>query len=638
MEERVGDLPGVGYVPDMGYPRLRSEEHRERSGRPGLLGGDALGHREPYGSCHSQVHTRCRVRGRGARFRQQPGAACGWFSATVEVMIKPVLFIVDDDAGSRQMLTRELQSRYGAHYRIMASASPGDGLGRLEALRADGSAVPLVLADQWMPEATGIELLAQVKELHPTARRGLLISWGDRSAAAPILQAAALGQIEFYLPKPAWSPDEEFHAAVTESLEEWWRQRGERFEGVTVIGKKLQARSHEIRDVLTRNHVPFGFQSSDSEQGRAALDRLGLGQDQGPVVALYSGVVLVDPTNAEVGRALGLDVQPAELTYDVLVVGAGPAGLASAVYASSEGLSTAVLEREAFGGQAGTSSLIRNYPGFPRGVSGAELAWRIYQQAWVFGTQFIYGNPAVSLTTERGVHKVGLQDGSTVQARAVILATGVSYRRLDVPSLESLIGAGVFYGAATVQAQAVAGHRAWVVGGGNSAGQAALHLAKYAKEVTVLVRSTSLAASMSEYLIREIDSAPNVNVRYRVEVVGGGGEGRLEYLQLRDLASRAVDRVPAAGLFILIGAEPPTQWLPRQIHRDHWGYLLTGGDVDRRPPDAPGPLALETSSRGVFAIGDVRHGSIKRVASAVGEGSICIHLIHEYLSLTQAEQ
>jgi thioredoxin reductase (NADPH) len=552
---------------------------------------------------------------------------------TVTAMVKPVLLIVDDEPDSLRTLTRELELRYGSYYQIAASSSAEDALGRLEELRVEGVAVPLVLADQWMPETTGAELLARVRGLYPTARRGLLISWGDRSAAAPIQQAAALGQIEFYLPKPSWSPDEQFHATVTELLEEWWRQRGGRFEAVTVIGEELHARSHEIRDLLTRNSVPFGFHHSDSEEGRAALQRLGIRQDQGPVVALYSSVVLVDPTNAEVGQALGLDVRPAEQTYDVVIVGAGPAGLAGAVYGASEGLPTAVLEREAFGGQAGMSSLIQNYPGFPRGVSGAELAWRVYQQAWDFGAKFIYGNPAISLAYEGGWHIVGLEDGSEVRSRAVIIATGVSYRRLRVSELESLVGAGVFYGAATVQAQAVAGRHAFVVGGGNSAAQAALHLSKYAKQVSVLVRSMSLATSMSEYLIREIDNAPNVDVRYGVDVVGGGGDGRLEQLQFRDRASGAVESVPAAGLFVLIGAEPFTEWLPEQVGRDQWGYVLTGPDVDQHPPLARARLLLETSMPGVFAVGDVRHGSIKRVASAVGDGSICIRLVHEYLAM-----
>jgi thioredoxin reductase (NADPH) len=545
---------------------------------------------------------------------------------------KPVVLVVDDEADSLRALAQELESRYGAHYRIVARASAQDALATLAELRAEDAAVPLILADQWMPETTGIELLARSRQLHPTARRGLLISWGDRSATAPILAATALGQIEFYLPKPSWSPDEEFHLALTASLGEWWRQQGGRYEAVTVIGAEHHARSHEIRDLLTRNSVPFGFHRSDSAEGLATLRRLGLATDQGPVVALYSGAVLVDPTNAEVGQALGVDVRPPERMYDLLIVGAGPAGLAAAVYGTSEGLRTAVLEREAFGGQAGTSSLIRNYPGFPWGVSGVELAWRAYQQAWTFGTQFVYGNPATSLADEGGRYVLGLEDGSEAWGRTVVIASGASYRRLGVPGLEALLGAGVFYGAATVQAQAMAGQHAVVVGGGNSAGQAALHLAKYAMQVSVVVRSRSLAASMSDYLIREIDAAANVDVRYGVEVVGGGGDGRLEYLRLRDRFSGEVDSLPAAGLFVLIGAEPFTGWLPDRLGRDRWGYLLTGPDAGENWPLERSPFPLETTMPGVFAVGDVRHGSVKRVASAVGEGSMCIHQVHQYLA------
>ena len=551
-------------------------------------------------------------------------------------MTKPVVLVVDDEADSLRALSQELESRYGAHYRIVACGSARAALAVLTGLRAENGDVALVLADQWMPATSGTELLARVRELHPTARRGLLISWGDRSTVAPIIAATALGQIEFYLPKPSWSPDEEFHLALTASLGEWWRHRGGRYEAVTVINGENQARSHEIRDLLARNNVPFGFHRNDSAAGLAALDRLGLRAEQGPVVALYSGAVLVDPTNAEVGQALGVDVRPPERTYDLLIVGAGPAGLAAAVYGTSEGLRTAVLEREAFGGQAGTSSLIRNYPGFPWGVSGVELAWRAYQQAWTFGTQFVYGNPATSMTGGGGSYVLGLQDGSEVTGRAVIIASGASYRRLGVPELEGLVGAGVFYGAATVQAQAMTGRHAVVVGGGNSAGQAALHLSRYARQVSVLVRSRSLAESMSDYLVQQIDAASTVDVRYGVEVVGGGGDGRLEHLRVRDRRSGDVGSMPATGLFVLIGAEPFTEWLPDRLDRDRWGYLLTGPDARGSWPLERAPLPLETTMPGVFAVGDVRHGSVKRVASAVGEGSMCIHQVHQYLGLPPA--
>jgi thioredoxin reductase (NADPH) len=553
-------------------------------------------------------------------------------------MAKPVIIVVDDEDDSLATLTRELESRYGAHYLVAACASPGQALATLAELRAGGASVPLVLADQWMPGQTGAEFLAQVRDLYPTARRVLLIAWGDQSAAGPAADAAALGQIEFSLPKPAWSPDERFHQAVTESLGEWWRHLGGRFEAVTVIGQDPSARVHEIRDLLTRNSVPFGFLPGDSEEGRAALARLGVAGTTRPVVAIYTGAVLVDPANAEVAEALGNAIRPAGLTYDVVIVGAGPAGLAAAVYGASEGLRTALLEREAFGGQAGTSSRIRNYLGFPRGIGGAELAARATEQARVFGAHFVYGNPAMSLAEDGGLRVVGLEDGSRIRGRAVVIATGVTYRRLAVPGLEALTGTGVFYGAGTAEAQAMAGKSVFVVGGGNSAGQAALHLSKYARQVTVAVRSESLAASMSDYLIREIGNAPNIDVRFRTECAGGGGAGRLEYLELRDNGSGETRREPADGLFVLIGAEPFTGWLPEEVGRDEWGFILTGPDTEARWPLRRAPFMLETSMPGVFAVGDVRRGTVKRVASAVGEGSIAIRLIHEYLALTPAER
>ncbi len=550
-------------------------------------------------------------------------------------MAKPVLVVVDAEDASLQALARELESRYGAHYQVVSGSSAEVALARLAELKAARADVPLVLAGQRLPGMGGTQLLARVRDIFPTARRGLLVTWGDMTAPAPFLEAAALGWLEFYLIKPTWSPDEQFHRVITESLEEWWREQGRPSEGVlvTVIGDEPSARVHELRDLLARGSAPFGFHPSDSPEGQAALRRLGVSEPAGPVLSLSTGAVLVDPANAELAEALGLAVRPAGQVYDVVIVGAGPAGLAAAVYAASEGLSTALLEREAFGGQAGTSSRIRNYLGFPDGVSGAELAQRAYQQAWAFGIQFVYGNPATSLAKDQDLLVVGLEDGSQARARAVVIAAGVSYRRLGVPELEALAGAGVFYGAGTIEAQAVTGKPAFVVGGGNSAGQAALHLSKYAQQVTILIRSQSLAASMSDHLIRQIDAAPNVDVRYRCEVAGGGGSGHLEQLLLRDRDTGQTERVPAAGLFILIGAQPFTGWLPETVKRDQWGFILTGPDTGQDWPLLRAPFMMETTTPGVFAAGDVRHGSMKRVAAAVGDGSTAIRLIHDYLAL-----
>src|SRR5215469_7399344 len=364
----------------------------------------------------------------------------------VAVMAKPVLVVVDAEDTSLQALARELESRYGAHYQVVSGSSAEMALARLAELTAAGADVPLVLADQRLPGMGGTQLLAQVSQYFPTARRGLLITWGDMAAPAPFLEAAALGWLEFYLEKPTRSPDERFHRVITGSLEEWWREQGRHPERimVTVIGDEPSARVHEIRDLLARGSVPFGFHRSDSPEGQAALRRLGVSEPAGPVLSLDTGVVLVNPANAEIAKALGLDVRPAGQVYDVVIVGAGPAGLAAAVYGASEGLRTALLEREAFGGQAGTSSRIRNYLGFPGGVSGVELAQRAYEQAWVFGTHFVYGNPATSLAKDQDLLVVGLEDGSEARTRAVVIASGVSYRRLGVPELEALAGAGVF--------------------------------------------------------------------------------------------------------------------------------------------------------------------------------------------------
>jgi thioredoxin reductase (NADPH) len=557
-------------------------------------------------------------------------------------MVRPVLMAVDDEAVALRALEGELGKRYGVDYQVVCAATPEVGLRRLEQLKDDGGRLALVLADQWMPSMTGVEFLGHVRRLHPRAQRVVLINWGDRSTAGPILQASALGQIDDWTAKP-WGPgDEFFHQAISGFLNEWARLHRPRFEAFRVVGEQWAPRSHEIRDLLSRNSIPFGFYPVDSEQGRALVERVGRTGEQLPVVVLFDGRVLVDPSNAELADALGIKTRPEAGTYDVAVVGAGPAGLAAAMYGASEGLDTAVLEHEALGGQAGTSSMIRNYLGFPRGVSGAELAQRAYEQAWILGADFIYGPSAVGLRSVGPDQVVALGDGGEATSRAVILATGVSWRRLGVPSLDGLVGAGVFYGAAASEARAVRGREVYVVGGANSAGQAAVHLARYAARVVMLVRGVSLGEAMSDYLVREIQAAPNIVVRYSTEAVDGRGDGHLTALTLKDRTTGTTQTVPATALFILIGAEPHTDWLPETIGRDRWGFVLTGSDLlqDGRPPagwplDRP-PMPLETSLPGVFAVGDVRHGSTKRVASAVGEGSIAIRLIHEYLSQLSA--
>ena len=553
-------------------------------------------------------------------------------------MAKPMLVAVSDDSEALGLIDRELTRRFAADYEVVCERSADAALGTLERLSVQKRQVAVVLADEQVSSNRGPAVLSRAGELHPGAKRVLLIQWGDRSAAEAVRRGAALGQLDFWALKPWRSRDEELLALVGEALREWSSGAVPGREIVRVVGEQWSARSHELRDLLARNAVPFGFYDVRSDQGRGLLEQAGVSPELLPLLVLFDGRTLVDPTNAELAGALGVTTRPSRDTYDVVVIGAGPSGLAASVYGTSEGLRCALLEREAIGGQAGTTSLIRNYLGFPRGLSGQELAQRAYEQAWLFDTEFIYGNGAIALRSEANHRVINLADGGEITTQAVVLATGVTYRRLGIPRLDELNGAGVFFGAAVTEAEAMSGQAVFVVGGGNSAGQAAVHLAKFAKQVTLLVRGPSLAESMSDYLIRELRGAPNVEIRHRVEVVDGQGETRLEQLTLRDRESGDTQTVPAAAVFVLIGAQPRTDWLPDQIQRDRWGYVLTGNDLlrDGRLPDQwplqRPPMLLETSMPGVFAVGDVRHASIKRVASAAGEGSISIQLVHQYLA------
>src|SRR5215471_17147696 len=549
----------------------------------------------------------------------------------------PVLLIVDDDPQGRGFVESELRKRYGADYEIICVGSADDPLRLLATLREDRRRVSVMLAGQSMSQLTGVELLARVREFHSTAKRLLLTDGGYGPAQESILQAMAFDHIDAYAARPATVPDEVFHLAVTELLKEWAWSNLPGPEVMRVVGEEWSARSHEIRDLLSRNVLRFGFYPASARPGKALLEQAGAAAATLPVVIMFDGRVLENPSNTQLAEAIGMQTSPGTGLYDVAVIGAGPAGLAAAVYGASEGLSTVVLEPEAIGGQAGTSSHIRNYLGFPTGVSGEDLALRAYTQAWNFGADYVYGNPATGLRVQGAERVVTVAGGSEVRSRAVVIATGVSYRRLGIPSLDALTGAGVFYGAATSEAKAMKDRDVFVVGGANSAGQAAVHLAKYAARVTVLVRGRSLAEGMSEYLIREIESAPNISVRTRVSVTGGAGQGRLERLTLTDLKSGAAETVAAAALFVLIGAEPHTRWLPGAVRRDDSGFVLTGPDLleDGRAPEGWPlrrlPMLLESSLPGVFAAGDVRHGSVKRVASAVGEGSTAIQLVHNHL-------
>jgi thioredoxin reductase (NADPH) len=557
---------------------------------------------------------------------------------------EPVLLAVDDDPNTLGRIEHELRQRYGSYYRVACEDSPEAGMRTLQDLRAADKEVAVVLADQWMPGMTGVEFLTHTRPLYPGAKRALLFERGNRTIREPILQAMALGQIDYYVPKPEQPPDEEFHRSIAQFLEEWARDYRPASVAVRIVGEPWSARSHELRDVLSRSGIPHAFFSAESKEGRELLARVDKTLARLPVVIVFDRLVLVDPDNAEIVDAFelispfGLNTLSDVRDFDLLIIGAGPAGLAAAVYGSSEGLRTVVVERETFGGQAGTSSLIRNYLGFSRGVSGSELAWQAYQQAWLFGASFRLARHTIALHHGPDQLVVNLSDGTEVAGRAAIVATGASYRRLGVPSLEALQGAGVFYGAAVTQAQGMKGQEVYVVGGGNSAGQAAQHLSKHARRVTLLVLGESLAAHMSQYLVEEIEATENIQVRLNTQVIDGGGQGRLEHLVLKDRASGLTETFPAAALFVLIGARPHTGWLPEEVKRDERGYIITGSDLLRggSPPEGwpleRAPMLLETSVPGVFAAGDVRCGSVKRVASAVGEGSIAIQMVHEYLN------
>jgi thioredoxin reductase (NADPH) len=481
--------------------------------------------------------------------------------------------------------------------------------------------------------------LERAHALHPGAGRALLLAMDRRGTRIPfgelpaLQRATALGRIDFTILKGWVTPEEWLYPDVQAALSAWTTAHRPHHEVLRVVGERWSPRSHELRDALSRNTVPFGFYAVDTDAGRRLLREHRVDAARLPAVILHDGSVLHQPTPPEVAAALGVTSPPSADAYDLAIVGAGPAGLAAAVYGASEGLRTLVVEAEALGGQAGTSSRIRNYLGFPRGLSGGELTFRAWQQSLLFGARFLLMERATGLTSRGAERAIALVGGGEVIGRAVIVAAGVTYRRLGIPALERLVGLGVFYGGAVAEAPALAGEEVYVVGGANSAGQAALHLARFVARVTLLVRGDSLAASMSDYLITELEATPSVEVRLHTRVVDGRGAHRLEALVLEDVRTERREEVPAAAVFVLIGAEPRTDWLRDALRRDDRGFILTGRAVPAEawPLDRP-PLPFETSRPGVFAVGDVRHGSIRRVAEAVGEGSVAVGSVHQYLA------
>jgi len=554
------------------------------------------------------------------------------------------IVVVSRDSTTRQRVHHELAWRYSTDYKIVTCDYPPGLAAQLRALRAAGTPAALVVGGVRGQDPGDIEVFAAVRPAEPTALRVAAVRWGDWAAAQPVFDALTLGKIDHMAVGPEACPDEEFHRSITEFLSEWSSRRDGGFEAVRLIGEQWSARSQELRDAFTRYQIPAGFYDVGSARGREMLGELGLVSPDLPVVVLRFAAqrsVLANPSDLEIAEAFGLLAPiPADDVCDVAVAGAGPAGLAAAVYASSEGLRTVVVEAGPIGGQAATSSMIRNYPGFPQGVSGSTLTAQTFQQAWSFGATFLFLREAASLSAHDGHYRLGLSDGNVLSARAVVIATGAAYTELAVPGLADLHGRGVFYGAAVSEAPAMRGQQVFVVGAGNSAGQAAIHLAKWAGQVTVLVRGESLAQSMSDYLIRMIGALPNVDVAYGVQVAGVAGTGRLESLVLEDRASGRRRDVPADGLFVLIGSQPRTEWLGESLMRDQEGFILTGPDVleevaSRWPLLRP-PSLHEASLPGVFAAGDVRRGSVKRVGSAVGEGAVTIPQVHAFLEAQAA--
>jgi thioredoxin reductase (NADPH) len=557
----------------------------------------------------------------------------------------PAIVVVDPDDDSRARLEAELVRRYGDDYRVRAGADPAGAVTLFEDLGDRQVPVALVLAAVG-DRGGGAALLAQAAARHPASKRGLLVdfgAWGDPVVASEIRAAVATGDADYYVLKPNGRGDELFHRTVSEFLHEFWRSNvtAEPREFV-VIAPRWAARGHDLRRLLAGNGIPHVFYEADSVEAKELLTHHGVASTDAPVVVTLRGEVLVDPTDAQLARNYGVATAPGDhRDYDLVVVGAGPGGLAAAISAAAEGLSVLVVEREHIGGQSSSSARIRNYPGFARGVAGAELAQRSYQQAWTFGVEFLHMCEVTELRPGGDRHVLVLGNGREVTGTAVLLAMGVSYRRLGVPAVEELLGRGVYYGASVAEARSLAGGRVFVVGGANSAGQAALHLARTAAHVTILCRERSLAAGMSRYLRDEIATVDNITVELGATVVDGGGDAHLEWIAFRDGAG-ATRREPADALFLFIGGVPRTEWLPAGIVRDDNGYVLTGMDLASVPGAPAGrgdggpPGMFETSVPGVYAVGDVRAGSVKRIAAAVGSGSVVVVSVLDRVSRTLA--
>jgi thioredoxin reductase (NADPH) len=548
-------------------------------------------------------------------------------------MSRPTILTVDDDPQVSAALTRDLKRKYGSEYRVLSATSAAQALDLLSSLALRTDPVALVVSDQKMPEKTGIELLGEARDLAPEAKRLLLTAYADTDVAITAINEIGL---DYYLLKPWDPPEDRLFPIVDDLLGDWRRGHPEVTNDIQVVGDRWSDRTHELKNFLARNHVPYRWHDVErDEEGGRLFEVAGGNRADLPLVLVPDREPLRCPTLLDAAGALGLHVEAEHPLYDVCIVGGGPAGLAAGVYAASEGLSTVIVEREAPGGQAGQSSAIENYLGFPKGLSGSDLAQRALAQVSRFGAELVLAREVVGLEQRGTVRAVLLEGGGEVEARSVVVSTGVSYRRLGADGVERLTGKGIYYGATAAEAAQTAGDMVYVVGGANSAGQAALNFARHAKQVTLVVRGGDLLATMSTYLVDRVNAAPNITVRCATEVGAAEGEGHLERLTLVERTSGQREEVEASWLFVFIGASPRTDWLGEPVARDAHGFVLTGPEVVTS--DAPwglsrAPFALETSMPGVFAAGDVRLDSMKRVASAVGEGAMSIYLVHRYLA------
>src|SRR5579862_1540886 len=554
-------------------------------------------------------------------------------------MAKPILLSVDDDSDVLRAIERDLRSHYGADYRVIGSDSPEGALGLLKQLKLRNDSVALLLADQRMPRMDGIGFLQEAMEIYPDAKRALLTAYADTNAAISAINQAS---INYFFLKPWDPPSEHLYPQVNDLLEDWQASYRPAFQGIRVLGTRWSPKSYELRDFLARNRVPYQwidveFSANDPET-KQLLDALGPEAASLPVVLFPDGTKLLESLPAQVAQKVGLRTRAQTDFYDLAIVGGGPAGLAAAVYGASEGLHTVMIEREAPGGQAGMSSRIENYLGFPSGLSGNDLARRAVTQAQRFGVEILSPQEAVGVRTEGSYRFIKLADGTELSCHALMIASGVQWRKLVAPGIDRLQGAGVYYGGGATEALSCKGETVYVVGGANSAGQAAMNFAKFADRVTMLVRGDSLAATMSQYLIDQIKETPNIQVWAHASIVEAHGESHLEEISVLCSDSNKIERVPANAMFIFIGALPRTDWLGDLVERDERGFLLTGPDLIRDGQHPKGwaldrdPFLLETNIPGIFAVGDVRHGSVKRVASGVGEGSVAVQFIHQYLS------